>query len=173
MTYTTAVAVLNTAMTNIRPCNTAPAPAEWRHPPPKFRRIYIAGPMTGFTAYNVGLFREEAAQARMRYGPALVITPFETNSRVWRRHYGRDFDPYHDHCDYGDPLVREMITEDVHAMLASDLVIALDGWMRSRVAGVEVQLAHLAAIPVVNTFGEPILVRAVVNWQEPDEVVVV
>lgn len=138
--------------------------------PMRFRHIYLAGPMTGFTAYNVGLFRQEAAHARMRYGPALVITPFETNSRVWRRHYGRDFDPYHDHCDYGDPLIKEMIVEDVQAMLKSDLVIALDGWMRSRGAGVEVQLAHLAAIPVVNTFGEPILVRAVVNWQEPDEV---
>lgn len=111
--------------------------------------IYLAGPMSGKTHYNVAAFTEQATAWRnVGYE---VITPFETNSTVWRKHYGRDFDPYTDTCDYGDPILREMVAEDFAALCRADYVAVLPGWEQSKGARAEVEVARNLHIPVLDS----------------------
>ena len=109
-------------------------------------RVYIAGPMTGYEHYNAPAFRA-AAEDWAREG-WVAITPLETNNLVWRKHYGRDFDPTTDKCDYGHALLPEMLLENFRALLESDAVAVLSGWEKSKGATLEVQLAKNLFIPV-------------------------
>jgi hypothetical protein len=115
---------------------------EWRGimTEPAKQKAYIAGPMTGYEFYNVVAFM----RARRDWEAAgyEVVTPFEANSRVWRRHYDRDFDPFRDRCDYGDPILAEMFAEDVKELLSADVVVLLPGFERSKGVGMEVMLAN-------------------------------
>jgi hypothetical protein len=109
--------------------------------------IYVAGPMTGHAAYNVDAFRDVATAWTL--AGHVVETPFDADSRVWKRHYGRAFDPYVDTCDYGDPLLREMFAEDIAVLLASDAVVVLPGWEQSKGATLECRIAAQFGIPIL------------------------
>ena len=111
-------------------------------------KVYIAGPMTGFPAYNLTAF-EEAAFAWAADGHE-VETPFDANSRVWFKHHGRPFDPHNDTCEWNDPLLREMFAEDVAVLLASDAVALLPGWENSKGATLERTIAERFNIPCVD-----------------------
>ena len=104
-------------------------------------KLYVAGPMTGHEYYNVHAFQK--AQREWRIRGHEVETPFESNSRVWRKHHGRDFDPFTDTCEYGDPVLAEMFAEDIKTLLASDGVVLLKGWERSKGARAELAVAAL------------------------------
>ena len=108
-------------------------------------KVYIAGPMTGFPVYNLAAFREAAFKWELAGHE--VETPFDANSRVWRRHHGRDFDPHLDTCEWDDPLLREMFAEDVAVLLASDAMALLEGWENSRGATLERTIADRFNIP--------------------------
>ena len=117
-------------------------------------QIYIAGPMTGHRYYNVHAF--ERAQRKWRIKGYEVITPFDTNSVVWQREYERDFDPFRDVCEYGDPLLREMWKENINALLDADLLVFLDGWEKSKGALIERAIAEIFNIPCVDQLGRPL-----------------
>jgi hypothetical protein len=102
-------------------------------------RVYIAGPMTGYPEYNYSAFSRAAADWQREGWD--VVTPFECNSVVWRRHHDRDFDPALDACDYGDPILGEMLLEDVRALVEADGVAFLRGWEKSKGANLEYRLA--------------------------------
>jgi len=110
-------------------------------------RVYIAGKMTGQPFYGYKRFML-AKRWWESYGHE-VSTPFEANSRVWWRHHGRAFDPYQDRCDWGDPLMKEMFTEDVAELLVSDAIAVLGGWEESRGTRLEVRIAEQFGIPVI------------------------
>lgn len=111
-------------------------------------RVYIAGPMTGRPAYNVEAF--QAAAYLWGLDGHDVVTPFECNSVVWRRHHGRDFDPHTDRCEWGDPVLREMFAEDVKALASAETVAFLAGWEQSKGARMEHALATTLGIPCVD-----------------------
>ncbi len=102
---------------------------------------YVAGPMSGSEFYNVVEFERVAAEWTLK--GYKVLTPFDTNSIVWQRHYGRDFDPRVDKCEYGDPLLVEMFIEDLKAALLADVIVLLEGWPKSKGATREVAVATL------------------------------
>ena len=104
--------------------------------------------MTGHEAYNLAGFTA-AEQAWVAEGHD-VVTPFECNSRVWRRHHGRDFDPATDRCEWDDPLLREMFAEDVATLLGADAVVLLNGWEQSKGAQLERTIADRFNIPCVD-----------------------
>ena len=118
------------------------------------KRVYLAGPMTGYPHYNLAGFTAGANQ--LRNAGYEVVTPFECNSVVWRRHHGRDFDPLVDTCDYGDPILGEMLLEDLAALRAANLVAVLPGWEKSKGAKLEVMLAQNLGKRVmdVTSFGD-------------------
>jgi hypothetical protein len=101
--------------------------------------VYIAGPMTGREHYNVAAF--EAAAERWSFAGYEVETPFEANSRVWRKHYGCDFDPRTDTCDWGDPILSEMLAEDFGSLFRADIVALLPGWENSKGSKAELLIA--------------------------------
>lgn len=108
--------------------------------------VYIAGPMTGYEHYNVTAFEEAAARWRaVGHDP---VTPFESNSVVWRRHFGRDFDPRTDKCDYGDKLLAELVAEDIGTLCRADAIVLLHGWEKSRGARVELHMALNLGKPI-------------------------
>lgn len=117
-------------------------------------RVYIAGPMSGKPAYNHFEF-EKAARAWRQLGHE-VVTPFEANSIAWRRVYGRDFDPYVDKCDWGDPMLTAMLGEDFLALLGADRMALLDGWRHSKGSRSEIVMASNVGKPIycASTFRE-------------------
>jgi hypothetical protein len=117
------------------------------------RTAYIAGPMTNRAAYNAAAFGVVAR--RLEEMGFVVRTPFEANSRAWKRHYGRDFDPATDRCDYGDPLLREMFAEDIAALLRSDCIVLLPDWHKSKGATLELSIARLFGLEVLDCYGDP------------------
>jgi hypothetical protein len=116
-------------------------------------RLYIAGPMSGRSAYNYDAF--EVARQHLTALGHEVETPFEANSRVWQRHHKRPFDPYSDRCEYGDPLLQEMFVEDIATLLRADGIALLDDWHTSRGATVELAIARLFGKAVLTQDGEP------------------
>lgn len=115
-------------------------------------RVYIAGPMTGKEAYNLHAFQRAQREWRIKGHEAII--PFESNNTVWERHYGREFDPYNDRCDYGDPLLRELFAEDVAYLLSADGIVLLRGWEASKGAMLELRIAHTFKMPVFLASGE-------------------
>lgn len=95
--------------------------------------------MTGREFYNFDAFSSAAKEWNARGYDA--ETPFEANSRVWQRHHGRDFDPHTDKCDWGDPILPEMLAEDFGTLFRADAVAVLPGWQQSKGAKAEVLIA--------------------------------
>jgi hypothetical protein len=108
--------------------------------------VYIAGPMTGYEHYNADEF-ERAADDWNASG-FKAVTPFDANSRVWRRHYGRDFNPRVDVCDWGDPILAEMLAEDFAVLCSADRIALLYGWEKSKGARSEVLIAANLGKPI-------------------------
>lgn len=127
---------------------------------------YVAGPMTGYVHYNVYAFRD--AQAALEAEGHCAVTPFEANSTVWRKHFGRDFDPFTDKCDYGDPLIAEMFLADLEVLRCADVVAFLPGWEASRGAKVEMLMARMFGKPCVCAVsGRTITLEAAVFLHPP------
>jgi hypothetical protein len=109
-------------------------------------RVYIAGPMTGYEHYNVDAFL--LAESDWRRAGHDAVTPWEANNAVWQKHYGRDFNPREDVCDYGDPLIREILAADLALLATADAIAVLPGWRKSRGVAVELSVASSMGIPV-------------------------
>lgn len=103
--------------------------------------IYVVGQMTGKPYYNWEAFKE--AQKVWSWKGHQVKTPFDATNIVWNAHFGRDYNPYTDSCDYGDPILLQCWLEDTRILLWADALILLKGWENSRGARMEVQTALL------------------------------
>lgn len=131
------------------------------------RTAYLAGPMSNIPLYNQPAFL--AAAAAWRAGGYEVTTPFDTNSIVWRRHFDREFNPATDKCDYGDPLLNEMLAEDMAAMLSSDTIVLLPGWRESTGARAEMVVACLARKRAIeHESGIELHIAPVIAWHHAD-----
>lgn len=109
-------------------------------------RVYIAGPMTGKACYNAALFA--AARKRWEEAGHNATTPIELNDGVWQRIHDRPFDPCTDRAEHGDPILANMIVEDVAAVLSADALVLLRGWEHSRGTRVELLIAANQGIPI-------------------------
>ncbi len=98
-------------------------------------KCYVAGPMTGLPRWNFDAF--ENAAASLRAAGAIVTSPHEID-------LADGFDPNSDGADFD---LRRALERDVEAVLASDLVVLLDGWEASPGVMVEVLTAEGAGIP--------------------------
>lgn len=129
-------------------------------------RVYIAGPMTGIPYYNWPAFID--AQKAWSDEGWEVVTPIEANHIVWRRHYGRDYDPSTDYFTYGNKISNEIYGEDQKLLSLSDAIALLPGWRASKGANHELYTARLLNLAVFDamTFaelspeGEPIMKQA-------------
>lgn len=131
-------------------------------------KVYIAGPMTGRQYYNLHAFERAQREWRLRGHDA--VTPFECNNVVWRDAYGRDFDPTSDRCDWGDPLLNEMVIADVQALCRADAIVLLPEWRQSKGATMEVIIAKNLGKRIFLEDGTELDVRATIHF-DADEVV--
>ncbi len=92
------------------------------------KRVYIAGPMTGYPEHNYPAF--EAAAKTLRDAGYDVVSPHEINPE-------------------STPYV-EAMRNDVRELITCDSICLLDGWERSRGAFGEEYLARLLEFEVVN-----------------------
>lgn len=110
-------------------------------------KLYLVGPMSNIEAYNVEVFN--VAAAKLREQGHVVITPHEANNVPWFRRFGRDFDPYVDKCEWGDPLLCELLAEDARVLYEADALAVLDGWEYSKGSRLEIAMATAAGKPVL------------------------
>ncbi len=103
--------------------------------------------MTGYEDYNFAAFQDAVIDWERAGHEA--VTPFEANNVVWRKYFGRDFDPKVDKCDYGHELLPEMFLADLAEVAHADAIALLPGWELSRGARIEALIAGL--------FGKPLL----------------
>jgi hypothetical protein len=115
------------------------------------RRVYLAGPMTGFESYNFPAFH--AAAADLRSMGIEVWSPAENDE-------AHGFDPANDEAA---PLATYML-DDLPAVLKADAVVVLPGWELSRGASLEVHVARTCGIPVL---AYPELEPIVERFMEP------
>ena len=94
-------------------------------PKPPYRRLYVSGPMSGYPDCNYPEFRRVAALlAGEGYD---VVDPSVVGN-------GRSY--------------REILKEDIRALLDCDGVAVLPGWLNSKGAKAEVGLAQTLQMPV-------------------------
>lgn len=100
-------------------------------------KMYLAGPMRGYDRFNFPAF--DAATARLRELGFEVASPAE---------HDRDtgFDETLNSLDGFD--MRQAFRWDCEQVLSADAVVVLPGWEASTGAGLEVQIARFAGVPV-------------------------
>lgn len=99
---------------------------------------YLAGPMRGYKAYNFEAFHE--ATNRLRNMGLDVLSPAEHDEET-------GFDPYHD--DETNLDLEAAMRWDIQAVLASDFIVLLPGWEKSRGVAIELTVADAVGIPTV------------------------
>lgn len=101
-------------------------------------KLYLAGPMRGIPDYNFPAFH--AAAARLRAKGHEVWSPAERDEQD---------DGFNPSTDEAKPL-RYYMLYDLPAVLRSDAVAVLPGWERSTGAQLEIHVARVCGIPVLN-----------------------
>jgi hypothetical protein len=107
--------------------------------PDRDKIVYIAGPMTGLVKYNHPAFMR--ARDRWLANGFSPVTPFDSNNTIWRRHFARDFNPSEDVCDWGDPILDEILAENWLLVSRSATVALLPGWQNSKGSKAELLVA--------------------------------
>lgn len=92
--------------------------------------IYLAGPMTGRQFYNYEAFL--AAKQALEVSGRVVRFPFDADNIVWNRHFGVDFDPMKDVCEWGDPKLGEIAIENQRFIVECDTICILPEWFMSK-----------------------------------------
>jgi hypothetical protein len=134
------------------------------------KRVYIAGPMTGKPLYNFPAF--DHAKAQWADAGYAVVSPADITRQVWFARHERTFDPAIDRADYGDPILVDMMREDLAAAAECDLIAVLPGWEKSRGALREVAVAqnHGAELFDAVTF-KPLELRVALTVERTNETV--
>lgn len=112
-------------------------------------RVYIAGPMTGYPAFNFAAFDNKSAEVRA--AGHIPVSPADLDRAL-------GFDPYSESATKAVPIDRDFlrfaIQRDVDAILQCDAMLLLPGWEKSRGASAERSVATWAGIPVFTTVSE-------------------
>lgn len=106
----------------------------------RFKKIYLAGPMSGFADHNFPAF--DKATAALRADGIIVISPAELSRQIQVQ--------VDDNGNVLDGTYAICMRQDIEALLTVDAVVVLPGWERSRGARFEAHLAQLLNLPVID-----------------------
>jgi hypothetical protein len=137
------------------------------------KRIYIAGPMSGYPLFNFPAFDEAAAYIDKHFPGCVPVNPAQID-----RDYG--FDPATLPEDYDWNVIpesvgtrEEIIRRDINALLTCHSIYMLPGWENSSGAKAELQLARWAGLnilqdpmaknPLLHDFLDPPQVPALIS----------
>lgn len=111
--------------------------------------------MSGYPSYNFPAFI--AGKAHLESLGHEVRSPVDIDHEVWRKHYGRDFDPATDVCDWGSPILPEMMRGNLAAICAAGGIAFLPGWERSKGASFERSVGDVLGLTFLDaTTGGPL-----------------
>lgn len=103
------------------------------------KRIYLAGPMSGYPNFNFSAFH--AAAALLRHQGAFVFSPAENDLVL----YGSDFLEHPERADF-----RKCMEDDLRWICRyADAIALLPGWEKSKGVGVEKTLADALNLEVI------------------------
>ena len=100
------------------------------------RIVYLAGPMSGYVGHNYPAF-DLAEEALKKAGHA-VFSPAKFDLGIWGKRPAADFPIRRAFSSYTDFICKR-----------AEAVVVLPGWERSRGTLVEVSLASVLGIPIV------------------------
>jgi len=121
------------------------------------RRVYIAGPMTGYPNSNIAAF--DAARDQLRSEGIEAISPVD----ISRAMGVTDFS-----CALTEDEYCKCLLADFRALLGADAVYTLPGWPHSRGARSEVLTAQTAGIPILDFESRlPVRLRVVTAVEAP------
>lgn len=95
------------------------------------RRVYVAGPMTGFPELNFPAFH--AVAAHLRSEGFEVVNPAELND--------------------GEKSWADCMRTDIAQLVTCDAVVTLPGWPASKGASLEVEIARSLGMRIVHGGG--------------------
>jgi hypothetical protein len=98
------------------------------------KRVYIAGPMSGFPDHNWGLFQEAEDYINSLEG-YVAVNPHKLN-------------PPDNQGNFPDWTT--CMKRDIPMLVQCDLVVVFDGWIASRGASLEMYIASELGIPCSN-----------------------
>lgn len=106
---------------------------------------YLAGPMRGLDQFNFPAF--DAAAERLRAMGHAVVSPADLDRKA-------GFDPNTSTPD--TDFLRRALARDLHAITECDAVAVLPGWQGSQGARLEVDLARMLGLAILDaTTGKP------------------
>ena len=104
----------------------------------KKMKIYVAGPMSGYSLYNFPAF--DAAALKLRREGHEVVSPAELDRIAHVHEFTENLPPN---------FMREAMRRDLDAICDCDAIYLLKGWEKSSGVTVELALANLLKLTVV------------------------
>lgn len=102
------------------------------------KKIYVAGPMRGYPAFNFPAFHE--ASARLRGEGWFVFSPAEADLEQ---------DGFDNSTGSNIKSMRHYLKRDTEMLLASDAIYMLKGWENSKGATLEKLMAEYVGLNVI------------------------
>lgn len=123
-------------------------------------RVYIAGPMTGYSLFNFPAFDYAAAQWRDAGWD--VVSPADLTRAFWREKFGEEFDPSNTdpRIAAGGDIYREFLRGDIAAIAHCDAIALLKGWEKSGGVAKELTVARLLGLQELDAATFAPMVRA-------------
>ena len=113
------------------------------------KRVYIAGPMSGYPGLN--FYKFDNTRDALRTQGYDVISPADITRRIWKDKYGTDFDPNGEHDgEYGDYLLA-----DLEELSRCDAIYLMPGWRDSKGVAAELAFAKCMGLEIIDPSGEP------------------
>lgn len=115
---------------------------------PKYKVVYVAGPMTGLPQFNIPAFRRETA--RLRAAGYTVVSPEELDSDAIRQEALKSTDgALALGAKIGGETWGDILARDVRVIADTvDAICVLPDWHKSRGARLEVFVALLCKKPI-------------------------
>jgi hypothetical protein len=113
------------------------------------KRIYLAGPMTGYPGFNFRAFDSAAKNLRSKGWD--VVSPAELDDPIVRRAALRSKDGSPNTTDTGGETWGDFLARDVKLIADDGIegIITLEGWRKSKGARLETFIGRLMGIPIL------------------------
>ena len=112
---------------------------------PKYRRVYISGPITGILNYNIAEFKKY--EEKFKNLNFEVVNPHELFTKEEVDGINKSLEDkvisFEEHHAF-------FMRRDIKEMMDCDFIAVLNGWEKSKGANIEVYVARNLNIPVID-----------------------
>lgn len=112
---------------------------------PKYRKVYLSGPITGIQNYNIAEFKKY--EKKFKHLNFEVVNPHKLFSKEEVDEINKAYDEkkitFEEYHSY-------FMKRDIKEMMNCDFIAVLDGWEKSKGANIEVYIARNINMPIVS-----------------------